>query len=72
MIVPFGEIMVPLLRQIIQRVPSTSWHVENEVSMGCQEEKLAKKLKKIKGKLIRNGDQTFSTQETIEEAKGAG
>lgn len=56
MIVPFGEIMVPLLRQIIQRVPSTSWHVENEVSMGCQEEKLAKKLKKIKGKLIRNGD----------------
>lgn len=52
MIVPFGEIMVPLLRQIIQRVPSTSWHVESEVSMGCQEEMLAKKLKKIKGKLI--------------------
>lgn len=48
MIVPFGEIMVPLLRQITQRVPSTSWHVENEVSMGYQEEKLAKKLKKNK------------------------
>lgn len=40
--------MVPLLRQIIQRVPSTSWHVESEVSVGCQLEKLAKKLKKYK------------------------